>query len=700
MQTLWSRAGQAHRCGCRACETVVSNIGRRVTTAAQPRKVTFAEIFTACYSSIFATAAVVDAMRKEDRRQELDRQLEATRREVASLQLLREKHQAAAAIDPAQDELTLGQMDHLWKALKDIYTNRPYMKEIDKPVTIRVSEFLKRLQADHYECPDEATMNTLRRTNYERLEQAIMREETDQTLPHRGPTSTNQHHNDERTVFHLVKQLLERAEAHDRSKSPSPSYDEAFDIAYNKHSNYLSGLADPDRMRMNRRNLNQHIRQTIDSTNLNLKEMVGRVCYNLLVSAYSADMHTYNTLIVAFDKRGLKNLAEPVVNSFYYYRRLQPTPSTFVAILNHYKNSGNHGRFLRALACLTGLDTETGAKLKRRPVDGGTEKRDKRNKIKTWTRTGDWVWKHASLDRALVESVIEGLLRFKLFDQAANFFVTCMKAKVVLGAEVIRQLFDECIVALDWKAAVRLVQGFSNYPTVWPSMLLSQNEDASYLISRMHVLLDLAGLRGSGDAVSKPALDNLFISSEGFGRFLNNLAMVDSISHLNLEDSSVEPQDLAVDLVSSSKSRLLQIEALWKEQAFVGSTTKSIESKFLYPDFSPQFRRSMALHIGNTAAEQTAELNGEILDVLTQLPLSREVEQTLAECKSFRDMIVVANKIKKTRRLVADGLPPSKAKAPEPIAQEYGQLMARPSRLTTWPVPDQPPAYWAQTQWA
>ncbi|KAM0559440.1 hypothetical protein ACHAPJ_004470 [Fusarium lateritium] len=715
MQTLWSRAGQAHRCGCRACETVVSNIGRRVTTAARPRKVTFAEIFTACYSSVFATAAVVDAVRKEDRRQELDRQLEETRRELAHLQLLREKHQAAAAIDPVQDELTLGQMDHLWKALKDIHTNRPYMKEIDKPVTIRVSEFLKRLQADHYECPDEATMDVLRRTNYERLEQAIMREENDQTLPHRGPMKANQHHNDERTVVHLVKQLLERAEAHDKSKSPCPSFNEALDLANNKHSNYLWGLADPDRMRMNRCNLNQHLRQTIDLTDLSLKEKVGRVCYNLLVSAYSADMHTYNTLIVAFDKHGLKNLSEPVVNSFYYYRRLQPTPSTFVAILNHYKNSGNHGRFLRALACLTGLDAETGAKTKRRPVDEKTEKRDKgkRNKIKTWTQTGDWVWKHASLDRALVESVIEGLLRFKLFDQAANFFVTCMKAKVVLGTEVIRQLFDECIVALDWKAAVRLIQGFSNYPSVWPSLILSQDQDASYLISRIHVLLDLAGLRGSSDTVSKPALDNLSISSRGFQRFLSGLAMADSISHLRLEDSSTKTQDLAVDLVSSSKSRLLQIEALWKEQAFVGNTTKSIESKLLYPDFSPQFRRSMALHIGNTAAEQARELNGEILGVLTQLPPSRKVERTLAECRVFRGDVdatsSVADKMKKLRRVVgeeqsekspADVSSPSRAKTPEPIAQEYGQMMARPRRLSTWPVPEQRSAYWEQTQWA
>ena len=37
------------------------------------------------------------------------------------------------------------------------------------------------------------------------------------------------------------------------------------------------------------------------------------------------------------------------------------------------------------------------------------------------TRTGDWVWEHVPLNRALVEEVITGLLHFKLFDQAASF---------------------------------------------------------------------------------------------------------------------------------------------------------------------------------------------------------------------------------------------------------------------------------------
>ncbi|RTE71000.1 hypothetical protein BHE90_014605 [Fusarium euwallaceae] len=709
MQTLWSRAGQAHRCGCRVCETAISALGRRVTTASRPPKVTFADIFTACYSSMFATAAIVDAVKKEDRKQELDRQLEETRQELADLQMLRtrETKRITANLAAENEEASLSQMDVLWKALKDIYTDRPYMKEIDKPVTIRVSEFLNRLQTDHYKCPDEATMLALRQTDYESLEKAVKDEEIDQSLPRRTALTLRQLHNDSRTIVQLVTQLLDRAAAHDKSKSPSPSFHEARQMACEGVS-YTFDSIDPTGARKNRIKLNRRLREVVESPKLGLKEKVGRVCYNLLVSAYLPDMHTYNTLIVAFDKHGHKYISEAFVNSFFYYRRIMPTPSTFVAILNHYKNSQNHGRFLRALACITGLDPETGAKLRRRHVDDLTSIKAQTMKDRTSTRSGDWIWERAPLDKPLIEAVISGLLHFKLFDQAALFFVSCMKANVELGTNTIKQLFDECILALDWKAAVRLIQGFTNCPNTWQSMLMNRNENTTYLISRLHVLLDIVGLRISGGQVPESTLDNLSISTRGFHRFLDALAKVDSTSQLQLMGSTTQ-------LVHSSESRLLQIEAIWKEQAFVTNTTRSIESKLLYPDFRPQFRESMALHIGNTAVKQTLELNQELIDILSQMPISSRVLEALIMCEGLVSGDKRRPKEKKQRKREARAQLREERAAivlPEPIAMSAGrtirttgqfrpvQMRARPRRLITWPVPDQRPAYLEQGQWA
>ncbi|RSL63910.1 hypothetical protein CEP54_004997 [Fusarium duplospermum] len=721
MQTLWSRAGQAHRCGCRVCGTAISALGRRATTASRPPKVTFADIFTACYSSMFATAAVVDAVKKEDRKQELDRQLEETRRELAELQMLRtlETKRIKADNTAENEEVSLSQMDALWTALKDIYMDRPYMKEIHKPVTIRVSDFLNRLQADHYKCPDEATMRALRQTDYERLGQAVKDEEIDDSLPQRSAITQRQLHNDSRTVAQLATQLLHRAAAHDNSKSPSPSFYDALQMAYEGVS-YTFNSIDPAGVRKNRIILNRRLREVVDSPGLNLKEKVGRVCYNMLVSAYPPDMHTYNTLIVAFDKHGYKYLSEAFVNSFFHYRRILPTPSTFVAILNHYKNSQNHGRFLRSLACITGLDTETGFKLRRRHVDDLTSTKAQTMKDRTSARAGDWIWERVPLDKPLIEAVIGGLLHFSMFDQAALFFVSCMKANVELGTNTIKHLFDECILALDWGAAVRLIQGFTNCPNTWQSMLMNRDEDTTYLISRLHVLLDLVGLRISGGQVPESTLDNLSISTQGFRRFLDALAKVDSTSQLQLQSSTTQ-------LVHSPESRLLQIEALWKEQAFVANTTRSIESKLLYPDFRPQFRESMALHIGNTTAKQTLELNQELIGILSQMPISSHVLQALMMCEEFQSPPAEGEKpAKKEKRpnrkqlqkeaktqLLRENLQERTAVIlPEPIATSTGrtsrtagqfrpvQMRARPRRLITWPVSDQRPAYLEQGQWA
>ncbi|RBR17337.1 uncharacterized protein FIESC28_06494 [Fusarium coffeatum] len=717
MQALWSRAGQAHRCGCRACETVVSTLGRRVTTAARPRKVTFADIFTACYSSMFATAAIVDAVRKEDRRQELDRQLEETRRELAQLKLRNlEASQRTTDNNLAQDDISLGQMNHLWESIKEIYTNRPFMKEIDKPATIRIDEFLNRVHIEQYECPNQETMDAYRRTDYDRLEHAILREETDDSIPHRRPMNSKQLHNAGRTLNHLIQQLLKRANAHDKSGSPCPSFDEAVELANKSPSDKYLVESNIETMKKNRVKLNHGLREVVGSPTLSLKEKVGRVCYNLLVSAYPADMHTYNTLIVVFDKQGYKYLSESVVNSFYYYRRLRPTPSTFVAILNHYKNSGNHGQFLRSLACVAGLDGETGAKLRRRLADSYEPSRAGRNKVQTWTQTGDYFWEHAPLDKPLVEATIQGLLHFKLFDQAASFFVSCMRARVTLSTQVIKQLFDECIVALDWRSAVRLIQGFAECIKTWPSMLLGRDQDTAYLISRVHVLLDIAGLRGSGGEVSVSALDNLSISNPGFRRFLSDLAAAASST------SQLETQDSTTSLTSSSGRRLLQIEALWKEQDLVAKTTRSIESKLLYPDFSQDFRESMASHIGNTAVNNVVELNGEIMDFFSRLPRSAQAEQAITECKIFEDTsqlrfgstIVeggdsVVGKMQTSRRTMTneqvgetsvllqedgpDMLSKRKTIAVKRVNAAERKLRATPTRLTAWPVTDQHAGY-------
>ncbi|POR36184.1 Uncharacterized protein TPAR_03621 [Tolypocladium paradoxum] len=701
MQSLWSRAGQAHRCGCRACSTAVGAVGRRTVAAARRRKPTFAEIFTACYSSVFATAAIVDAVRKEDRRRELDRQLDDARRELSDLQ---DRGPSASLNDSSRTtDLTIQQMDALWRTLKAIYSNRPFMKEIDKPATISVSEIVSSLKSDYYGCPGEASMRGVRQTDYERLERAIIAEETDKSILSRESRNRMQLFNESSSIEHLVRQLLRRAEILDQGSSPSPSFEEARELAESGHANFTFRSIDPGRAKKNTSVLNRRLRSLVDAPKLGLKERIGRVCYNLLVSAHPPDMHTYNTLIVAFDKAGHHCFADALVHSFFHERLLRPTPSTFVAILNHYKATNNHGKFLRALACLTGADSHTGAKIGRRHI------KDIENSpvLSKWaadtkrrTRTGDWVWEHVPLNLALVEEVLTGLLHFKLFDQAASFFVTCMRSGVGLSSRVAKQVLDECIIALDWKAAVRLIRGFTNNNQKWRTALLTADRVAnSYLVSRIYALLDLCGLQTPGQPASEACLANLNISGPKLGQFLE--ALEESRLELpGLPTVALESQVAKDgDLVARSKSRLLQIESIWKEYVSVRKTTISIESKLLYPQFSTQFRTAMALHISGAATERSMQLSQDFAELVSGAESDsstgdRRAEAERRDHRGLQEEEATELPGTTTAHALSRGAAATRGK------RVIEGLAVRPKGLLTWPAPGRREVYSEGRQWA
>lgn len=597
MQTILSRAGTAPRSGCKACSNAIDTLGRRATSAR--RKPTFTELFTACYSSVFATAALVDAVRKDDRRKELDRQIEEVRKEIADLQDPRKPNNSGDSETP---ELSLRQMDILWRSLKDIYTDRPFMKEIHQPATIRPSDLVEALKHEHYGC-----RNPPRKIDYDRLERAIMREECEKGTYYREPRNQAQLLRESLSTEHLVQKLLDRTDFLPEDQS-GPSLQKARSLL-EKGSlglGFTFRSIDSARAQDNTIQLNKRLRSLVASSNLNMKEKVGRICYNLLVSPHPPDIHTYNTLIVAFNKSGHHTFAEALVASFFQYRLLQPTSSTFIAILNHYKCTNNHGKFLRALACITGLDNRTGAKVRRRHVSdikispallpwaSDTRRR---------TLTGEWIWDHLPLSQPLVEEIIGGLLHFKLFDQAAAFFLSCMQSGVNISLDIVKCFLDECVNALDWRAAVRLTGGLARSETILQRLLGAGNgEGTSYIANRIRVLLDICGLGVTARPPSKSLLVSLKVSGPCFAKFLNTLAQE--------AGSSQEPLVHNRD-ISRSKSRVLQLESIWKEYEFVRKTTISIESKLLYPDFSAGFRASMALQIGQAALERSTQLNQE-----------------------------------------------------------------------------------------
>ncbi|TFA99237.1 hypothetical protein CCMA1212_008898 [Trichoderma ghanense] len=621
MQTILSRAGQAPRGGCKACSSAINTLGKR--PAAVRRKPTFAELFTACYSSMFATAALVDAIRKDDRRRELDRQLDEVRKEIADLQ---DGRQSQSSDGESRGRwLGLGQMDELWRSLKKIYNSRPYMKEIHQPATISKCDLIEALKHDYYGCSSSRLRNAKRELDYEILESAIMREEGDTGRFYREPRNQVQLLRESMNTEALVRKLLERSRFYAKGE-PAPSLEKAQTLLREGSPGFTFRSIDAVRAQENTILLNKRLRALVAASNLNMKEKIGRICYNLLISSHPPDVHTYNTLIVAFNKSGHHSFAEALVASFFHDRLLQPTPSTFIAILNHYQCTNNHGKFLRALACITGIDNRTGAKIRRRHVSDI----NRNPTLLPWaldskrrTLNGEWIWDHLPLTLPLVEEIFSGLLHFKLFDQAATFLMSCMQCGVRLSLDSVKYFFDECIDALDWKAAARLASSLARSQTALQRLLSygDGDEDSSYIVGRIRVLLDICGL-GGPNHVPKSLLANLRISGPAFAKLLDTLA----------EEEGLPPDaSRSRGMTDRHKSRVLQLESIWKEYEFVRKTTLSIESKLLYPDFSPAFRTSMALYIGQRAAQRSEQLSREFTQFMETCTLVKTVPQSPLE---------------------------------------------------------------------
>ncbi|KFH46772.1 hypothetical protein ACRE_024060 [Hapsidospora chrysogenum ATCC 11550] len=637
MKSLWSKAGRVHRRGCRACSTLVHGAGRRVT--APRRRPTFAELFTAAYSSVFASAAIIDAVRKDERMKDLDRQLEDVRLELADLRAQNggpPDELGPESLQSSISHLTDDQMDRLWRELKKNYWRRPQFEEIHTPATLGESALREKVQLELYRCPDEASMELLRRTNLERLEKAIILEESEAAVPRRDPRTQRQMERLNDSILRLVQQMMYRAKARPKDSLPSPSFDQAAKLLKDGFPRYSFRETDPGRAHVNTKLLNQANRAAIHNPDLGLKEKVGRVCYNLLISSYPPDMHTFNTLITAFDRHsGYRHFSESVIFTFFHMSKFLPTLCTYPAILHHYKVTANHGRFLRVMACITGWDAITGAKYKRRHIgelEGNVPLQRWALDTRKRSAAGEYVWEHAPLNRLMVEEILSGLLQFHMFHHAVQFFTACIGAGVYVSTRAVKQVLDECLVALDWKAAMRLIRQLVRRENLWSSILAGRDvETIAYLTDRIYSLLDMVGLGYLRRHRTGRRLANIRLSRRKLGVFLDEVSLWNKRLPDTLAASPMRG-DGKDSPYRGSRSRLLQMESLDKELVRVRKAIKAYEIRFLDPDMPMEFRISMVMHISATAVDDAQRLGVEVSEALekTGLTTPKDAEEKTA----------------------------------------------------------------------
>ncbi|CEJ91563.1 hypothetical protein VHEMI07265 [[Torrubiella] hemipterigena] len=615
MRSLLHRARQAHRCGCRACSTVVQGASKRASVAR--RKPTFAEIFTAAYSSVFATAAVIDAVRKDERRRELDRKLDEAQRELDEL---REN-----APDASGHDIFKSQQAPIWEQMKRVYEERPFKNDINDPVSLEASELLDYLRTEYYGAKDSTTLRNGHQLDYDLVEQAAIAEEHDHSLPRLEPQNGRQLRRELEAVQKLVKLLIRQLPTLNPDAKASPTWSQLRARLDSGNPQFSYPSIDRLRSTQNVSSLNEHIRQIIADTNIDNSEKILRICYNLVISPYAPNTHTYNTLILGLDRIGLHKASNVVVQSFFYDRLIKPTPCTSVAVLNHYKCAGDGKRFMRTIARITGLDPIHGAKAGRRSVASTQNCRVER----TWvadaaatTTTGRHIYQHAPLNRHVVEELIRGLLHFQLFKSAASMLMQALSAGIHLSTSVVHQVLDECISALDWQGTVELVRGFALcHKQLTKRLTLESNDSMVYISDKLSILHDLLGL-GQGPQGQLSQQLHLFNIPETAYKGLE--AMMGSLQLNSTVDSA------------QSKSNLLRIESLSKDLSKVHKATRTIEHRLLHPKFQPEFRQAMLLHLSQRALSSCTELDREVNLLMATKSQSLSLKKQAAVAPSNR----------------------------------------------------------------
>ncbi|KAI1656533.1 hypothetical protein F4813DRAFT_363530 [Daldinia decipiens] len=461
MHWLLSRAVRAQSsCRCRLCLHSGSSIVRHFTKVASRRKVLAADFFTACYTTILGTATVIDARRKEVRKKELDEKLEKARAALGNLGVHDSSSQQSEGVDSPDSGTVIisrssddGPRRKEQVAANSLLQELGVLYEITRRPVSRLSWIQTQLEWAH-------------------VEAAIVAEEQDSGSLLREPKSAQQLRRTTATVVELVNQLIYQSHTYKSTRSQdvdakeqensldSADYKELKDILQTFHyPSYNQPTEDPGEAARIRFLLGESIRRIFNHAT-NTREIITKICYNLLTVGVPPSIHTYNTLIAGFNRIQCPDLAQTVVDSYIHRTTWPATEQTAVCLINHYRGINKEEGIRDIIQRMRGV---RGDGLHFRIID----------KKAIYTR--DWLaWaiencasrKYAYVERmrrtdAVFTSIIKGWLYCGELGNAGAAFVTCVRYGGSITIQTLQELFTACLSTVDYTAARRLVTGLA-----------------------------------------------------------------------------------------------------------------------------------------------------------------------------------------------------------------------------------------------
>ncbi|ETS77476.1 hypothetical protein PFICI_11350 [Pestalotiopsis fici W106-1] len=466
MQTLWSRVAQAQSaCRCRVCLHPTNALSRRATTAAPRRRVTGADLFTACYTTILGTAVVIDSQRKEVRRAELDAKLERARASLSTLAV--QESPIAFEADETQ-----GSWDHEGSTLPKTFSPEGGATKDGSVLLGELADIGTMTFA-----PQSRSTFPRHEVNWEQVEAAISAEEKSDNWI-RLPANENQLEKTTKTVEQLVQTLLWQArstssagQSADQTSTGDEFLDQAEDLL-GEYPMYRNPHVEPEASRTARFDLSENFR-TLFSKNPNVKEAVGKICFNLLASPAPPNLHNFMTLIAGFHRVQRPDLAGAVIDSYLMSTDWPATQQTVVCLLSHAIATNDVELFREIVLRMRGYigDGMHIRRLFQRPSDEIAN-----TKVDHW-RLKDFVIRKftyiSRFDRRheVFDTLTRGWLHFNQVQAASRSFIGALCSENLPSVDTIHELLKTSLESLNQTNARYLVK-----------KLLSHTERVDYLM--------------------------------------------------------------------------------------------------------------------------------------------------------------------------------------------------------------------------
>ncbi|KAI0882644.1 uncharacterized protein GGS22DRAFT_169973 [Annulohypoxylon maeteangense] len=453
MHSLWSRAAQAQNsCRCRLCHHSAHITVRRSTNAAPRRRVSPADLFTACYTTILGAATVFDSKRKEDRRHELDERLEKARNALGKL--------GVQESSDRQDDRPRQHDSHGVGVLNAITSSSAHALP---------QELVALCNIAHRPLLYSSWLQT--QLEWVQIEAAIVAEEQDLEYIHREPRSDRHLEMTTSTVIGLVNQLIWRNQTNESTRSQdnleingTPTVVDEFlnelrdTLRTSHYPSYHQPYADVDDTAKNRLLLGESIRRIFNQATSS-SEIVAKISYNLLTSSAPPSIHTYNTLIAGFNRIQRPDLAQAVIDSYIHRTTWPATQQTIVCLLNHYRGTGQVEGHRDIIQRMRGVKDDG---LHYRIID---KKAIYTQEWLKWATENCASRRHAFVERAqrddaVFNSLIKGYLHRGELRNASMALVACVRVGGFVPVQTLQDLFSACLATVDYAAIRKLVRGF------------------------------------------------------------------------------------------------------------------------------------------------------------------------------------------------------------------------------------------------